>query len=133
MLTRRLWARRAIAAMFGAAMAAPALAADVTGKWKSEYQAPDGTAVTNDFTFEQKGEALTGSVLSSRVPGQPAAIEDGSVKGDAIAFSVTRSFDGNTIKLRYVGTVKGDEIPLKVNVSAGDQQFDFEMVAKRQK
>ena len=135
MITRRQWARLTAVLVFGAAAAVPALAgaADVTGKWKSEYQAPDGTAVTNEFTFEQKGEALTGTVLSSRAPGVAANIEEGSVKGDAITFTLTRTFDGNQIKLRYTGTVKGDEIPLKVSVDAGGQAFEFDIVAKRQK
>ena len=133
MITRRQWARLTAVLVFGVGMAVPALAAaaDVTGKWKSEFQAPDGTSLTNEFTVEQTGEALTGTVISSRTPGVPANIEEGSVKGDAIAFTVTRTFDGNQIKLRYTGTVKGDEIPLKVSIQ--DAGFEFDIVAKRQK
>jgi len=114
------------------AMTATALAANVTGKWKGEFQTPDGQSITNEFTFEMKGDALTGTIVSSRAP-QPAPIEDATLKGDDIAFTVTRSVDGNSIKLHYAGTVKGDEIPFKVTIDAGGQTFDFELTAKRQK
>jgi len=40
---------------------------------------------------------------------------------------------GNQIKLSYAGTVKGDEIPLKVSADAGGQTFEFDIVAKREK
>ena len=93
---------------------------------------PDGNSRTNVFTFEVKGETVTGTVTSSMAP-EPAKIEEGTLKGDAIAFKVTRSMGGNDIKLSYIGTVKGDEIPLKVTADAGGQTFDFDIVAKRQK
>ena len=40
---------------------------------------------------------------------------------------------GNDIKLSYTGTVKGDEMPLKVSADVGGQTFDFDIVAKREK
>ena len=132
MITRRQLAGGLAAFACALAMTTTAFAADVTGKWKGEFQSPDGQTLTNEFTFEAKGEALTGTIVSSRSP-QPVPIEDATLKGDDIAFSVTRTFEGNTIKLRYAGTVKGDEIPLKVTIDAGGQTFDFEMTAKRQK
>ena len=112
--------------------AVPAFAADLTGKWKAEFQGPDGNSRTNIFTFEVKGETVTGTVTSSMAP-EPAKIEEGTLKGDAIAFKVTRNMGGNEIKLSYTGTVKGDEIPMKVTADAGGQTFDFDIVAKREK
>ena len=114
------------------ALAATAAAADVAGKWKAEFQGPDGNSRSNVFTFEVNGEVLTGTVTSSMAP-EPAKIEEGTLKGDAIAFKVTRDFGGNQIKLSYTGTVKGDEIPLKVAAAGGDQSFEFDIVAKREK
>jgi hypothetical protein len=111
--------------------AATTLAADVTGKWKAEFQGPDGQTRTNVFDFEMKGETLTGTVTSSM--GGPAKIENGTVKGDDIAFTVTRNFEGNELKLQYQGTVKGDEIPITVKGNAGGQDFEFQIVAKREK
>jgi hypothetical protein len=132
MITRRQLVGAAAALAVSVAMAGSAFAADITGKWKSEFQGPDGNSRTNVFTFEVKGEAVTGTVTSSMAP-EPAKIEEGTLKGDAISFKVTRSMGGNDIKLAYTGTVKGDEIPLKVSADAGGQTFEFEIVAKREK
>ena len=133
MITRRQLVSAVAALAVSVAMAAPALAADITGKWKSEFQSPDGNTRTNVFTFEVKGEAVTGTVTSSMAP-EPAKIEEGTLKGDALSFKVTRSFNGNELKLTYTGTVKGDEIPLKVAATAPDgQAFEFDVVAKREK
>ena len=132
MITRRQLMGALATLALSVATAVPAFAADITGKWKAEFQGPDGNSRTNVFTFEVKGEAVTGTVTSSMAP-EPAKIEEGTLKGDAVAFKVTRTFDGNTIKLSYTGTVKGDELPLKVSAEAGGQSFDFDIVAKREK
>jgi len=132
MITRRQLTGALAALVLSLAMAVPAFAADITGKWKAEFQGPDGNSRTNIFTFEVKGETLTGTVTSSMAP-EPAKIEEGTLKGDAIAFKVTRNMGGNEIKLSYTGTVKGDEIPMKVTADAGGQTFDFDIVAKREK
>jgi hypothetical protein len=133
MITRRQLVSGVAALAVSVAMAGPAMAADITGKWKSEFQGPDGNSRTNVFTFEVKGEAVTGTVTSSMAP-EPAKIEEGTLKGDALSFKVTRSFGGNELKLTYAGTVKGDEIPLKVSATAPDgQAFEFDIVAKREK
>jgi hypothetical protein len=132
MITRRQLVSAVAALAVSAALAGSAFAADITGKWKSEFQGPDGNSRTNVFTFEVKGETVTGTVTSSMAP-EPAKIEEGTLKGDAIAFKVTRDMGGNAIKLSYTGTVKGDEIPMKVSADAGGQTFEFEIVAKREK
>ena len=133
MITRRQLVGVVTALAVNAAMAGSAFAADIAGKWKSEFQGPDGNTRTNVFTFEVKGEAVTGTVTSSMAP-EPAQIEEGTLKGDALSFKVTRSFGGNELKLTYTGTVKGDEIPLKVSATGPDgQTFEFEVVARREK
>jgi len=132
MITRRQLVGAVAALAVSAAMTGTAFAADIAGKWKAEFQGPDGNSRTNVFTFEVKGETVTGSVTSSMAP-EPAKIEEGTLKGDAIAFKITRDMGGNQIKLSYAGTVKGDEIPLKVSADAGGQTFDFDIVAKREK
>ena len=132
MISRRQLAGGLVALACSMAMAATAFGADIAGKWKSDFTGPDGNSRTNIFTFEVKGETVTGTVTSSMAP-EPAKIEEGTLKGDAIAFKVTRNMGGNEIKLSYAGTVKGDEIPLKVSADAGGQTFEFDIVAKREK
>jgi hypothetical protein len=114
------------------AVAAIALAADINGKWKGELEGPDGQKITNTFTFKVDGEKVTGSVHSSR-SGTEAPIEDGTLKGDALAFTITRTIEGNQVRLRYTGKVKGDEIALTISGDMGGQSFDMQQVAKREK
>jgi hypothetical protein len=78
------------------------------------------------------GEKVTGSVHSSR-SGTEAPIEDGTLKGDALAFTITREIEGTQMKLRYAGKVKADEIAITITADAGGQNFEMQMVAKREK
>lgn len=107
-------------------------AADVAGKWRGEFTGPDGSQGHNIFTFVVDGEKLTGTVYSSFSQAD-AKIEEGTVKGDDLAFAVTRNFQGTDVKLRYKGKVAGDEIAITMTVAAGDQNFELKMTAKRQK
>ena len=66
-----------------ALLALPALAADITGKWNVEVDL-GGQSGTPKFTFQQKGEALTGTV-----------------KGDDVSFQ----FETSGIKVTYIGKV----------------------------
>jgi len=100
--------------------------ADVTGKWKAEYQSPDGQTRTSLFTFQVDGSKLTGSVGGAR---GETPITDGKVSGDEISFSVTRKFGDNEMKFVYKGKVAGGEIKFTVTVGDGDRTF--EMTAKR--
>jgi hypothetical protein len=107
---------------------ATALAGDLNGKWKGEYTSPNGQTRENTFTFEVKGDALTGTVAGARGENQ---IENGKVKGDEITFTVTRNRNGNDVKFLYKGKVSGDEIKFTVTMGEGDRTF--EIVAKRVK
>jgi opacity protein-like surface antigen len=110
-------------------LAGVAFAADVAGKWKAEFSAPDGQQAQNVFTFAVDGEKLTGTVYSS-LSGNEAKIEEGTVKGDDLSFAITRNFGGTDIRLRYKGKVSGDQIAITVTA---DQGFEIQMTAKREK
>jgi hypothetical protein len=117
------WVRGAVLAL---AVATTAFAADVSGKWKSQYQTPDGQQRESTFTFAVSGETLTGTVASAM---GEAKIEEGKVSGDTITFSVTRNFQGNDVKVRYTGKVAGADT-INFTVSFGDMG-SFDIVAKK--
>jgi hypothetical protein len=116
------WTRGAMLALV---VTATALAADVSGKWKAQYQTPDGTQRESTFTFQVSGETLTGTVASAM---GEAKIEEGKVSGDTISFAVTRNIQGNEVRVKYSGKVAGDTI--NFSVSLGDMG-SFDIVAKK--
>jgi hypothetical protein len=85
---------------------------DATGTWAFEVQTDAGTG-TPQVTFKQEGEKLTGH-YSSALLGE--ADLTGSVKGQAIEFSVTASVQGNSIELTFSGTIE-DNNSMKGKVS----------------
>jgi hypothetical protein len=75
---------------------------DVTGTWAFEVQTENGTG-TPTLTFKQDGEKLAGH-YSSQMLGE--AELTGTVKGQAIEFSVAANVQGNAITLTFTGTVE---------------------------
>jgi hypothetical protein len=109
-------------------LAVTTFAADISGKWSAEMQGPQGT-MTTTFTFKVEGEKLTGTV-SGR--GGDTPIADGVVKGDEVSFNVTRTMNGNEMKMAYKGKVAGDEIKMTRTRQGGDMPPQ-EFTAKRVK
>ena len=109
-------------------LALSAFAADVSGKWKAEFQTPDGQTRTSNLTLKADGETLTGTI-SGR--GGDTAISEGKVSGDEISFVVVRDFQGQQMKSQYKGKVAGDEI--KMTVQFREDMPAREMVYKRVK
>ena len=109
-------------------LALSSFAADVSGKWKAEFQTPDGQTRTSNLTLKADGETLTGTI-SGR--GGDTAISEGKVSGDEISFVVVRDFQGQQMKSQYKGKVAGDEI--KMSVQFREDMPAREMVYKRVK
>jgi len=107
-----------------------AWAAEVSGKWKAEFQTPDGQTRTNIFTFQVDGDKLTGTISGPR---GDTPISEGKVSGDEISFAVVRKFEDREFKMDYKGKVAGDEIKLTVTANFGGEERTFEMTAKREK
>lgn len=101
-------------------MAVTTFAADVTGKWKAAVKSPDGQEMEINMNLKQDGETLGGTLEG---PMGEMKITEGSVKGDAISFTI----ETDQFKVVHKGTVSKDEMKLKVEM--GDQSFD--MTAKR--
>jgi uncharacterized lipoprotein YehR (DUF1307 family) len=109
-------------------LAAVAAAADIDGKWKSEFTTPNGETRTTTYTFKADGDKLTGTVSGRQ---GDTAITEGKISGDEISFVVVRNFRGEERKIEYKGKVSGDEI--KLTVTFGPDMPPREMVAKRVK
>jgi hypothetical protein len=119
-----------IASITGALVFAGTLAlqaADISGKWTAQVPGRDGQTREATFTFKVEGEKLTGTT-SGRNGDVP--ITDGTVKGDAIAFTVVMNFQGSDVKILYKGTVAGEEIKFTRQREGGDQP-PAEFVAKK--
>ena len=91
-----------------------AFAADATGTWKWTQQGRQGgPGIEMTLKLEAKGDTLTGTMVGFETPNgrmPDVAIGDASIKGDEIAFSVTREFNGNKRTSKYSGKVEGDTI-----------------------
>jgi hypothetical protein len=103
-----------------------AQAADITGKWTAQVPGRDGQTREQTFTFKVEGEKLTGTTTGM---GGDQPITDGTVKGDAISFTVVANFQGQEAKILYKGTIAGEEIKFTRQREGGDRVTEF--VAKK--
>ncbi len=95
-------ARKASAAAFAAlvlAVALPAVAGDVTGKWKITTKSPRGERVS-EIVFAQDGEKL--AVSSKDREGNDVKSE-GSVKGEEITWTTKRQGPMGEMVIVYKG------------------------------
>ena len=106
-----------ITLLLSVAMASPGAAQDLTGTWEISTQGGRGGPQTSTLVLAQDGETLTGTItFSLGGPGgrgggpQELEVSNGTVDGSAFSFTVTLSFQGNSIDLNYSGTVDGDEM-----------------------
>jgi hypothetical protein len=110
-------------------VAAVAFAADATGKWTYEMPGRGGQTQQGSITLKVDGANLTGTVGGPR---GDTEITNGKVDGDTVSFSVVREFQGNSMKMNYVGKISGDTIQFKVARDGGDGQGRArEFTAKR--
>lgn len=100
-----------------------ALAADISGTWKSEAPA-GGKGGPQTFTFKQSGSALTGTVDAGR--GGPVEITSGKVDGDNVSFEVTRDMgDKGKFTTKYAGTVAGTTIKMTADNGRGPREVNL--------
>ena len=114
-----------------AVLSLTALAADVTGTWKSEFDSQIGTQKYT-FAFKQDGTNLTGKA-NSEIAEQKreAGLMEGKVEGDTVSFVEMFKFQDNDIRITYTGklTTGGNEI--KFTRAVGEFAKE-EIVAKRE-
>ncbi|MGO9336049.1 MAG: hypothetical protein ACLPY1_00940 [Terracidiphilus sp.] len=83
-----------------------ALATDFNGKWTADVTTPRGTQ-TLTFDFHVDGATLTGKITSPR---GDSDITEGKIDGDNISFTQVVNFNGNEMKIVYIGKADADGI-----------------------
>jgi|ERR1035438_5759274 hypothetical protein len=113
-------------ATFAFLATATAWAADVTGKWSGQISGPNGE-MTMTANFRQSGRELTGTIDGPG--GEPMKIQDGTVDGDKIAFTVAL----NAMKIVHEGIIRSDEMMLKITMDNGPGDGPGPITLKRVK
>ena len=106
---------------------APTFAADVSGKWTSEFDSPIGRQ-SYVYEFKVDGTTLTGTATQSERGA--TEIKEGKISGDDISFVELVKVEGNELRIEHKGKVAGDEIRLRRKV--GDFA-EYDIIAKRSK
>ena len=98
------------AVLMGCLLVAVAAIADLSGKWTSTFNAPDGTSIPLTYTFKVDGSKLTGTLEAA---GSEVPIDSGMVKEDNVSFNVT--VQGVTYAHKGKYYTAGDSIGVDVN------------------
>jgi hypothetical protein len=94
------------------AVALPASAADLVGRWAAEFDTPIGVQ-KYVYEFAKAGDALTGKATFERSIGNGSVeLKNVKVDGDKISFDEPLSVNGDQITINYSGTIAGDELKL---------------------
>lgn len=125
---RRLFASVALVSVAAsAAVAAPRLFADLSGKWTMNIATPD-QARTSQLTIEQKGDSISGTTES---PEFGATGIRGVVKGDSVFFGFALDMGGQQIVINGAAAVKdADNMDGLLDV-AGMGAFPFTAVRQK--
>jgi len=110
------------------AVALPAAAADLAGRWTAEFDSPIGVQ-KYVYEFKKSGDTLTGEATHDHSMGKGTEhLSNIKVEGDKVSFDEPLNIDGNTITIKYTGTLAGDE--LKLSRVVGDFGTE-QLTAKR--
>ena len=109
---------------------------DPSGTWTWSTPGRDGGAArTSTLKLKLDGDKLTGSVSAPGRQGgeaREAVISDASLKGDEVAFTVKREFNGNTFVAKYSGKIAGDSIKGKIETERDGNTRSRDWEAKRE-
>src|ERR1044071_7286525 len=93
-----------------AALSLSALAADITGTWKAEFNTQRGLQKYT-FTLKQDGTSLTGKANVERDgEKREAELKEGKIEGDTVTFVEPLKIRDNDIQIAYTGKISGNEI-----------------------
>jgi enterochelin esterase-like enzyme len=87
-----------------------AVAADLTGTWKAEFETQRGLQKYT-FTLKQDGTSVTGKANVERDgEKREAELKEGKVEGDTVTFVELLKIQDNEIRITYTGKTSGNEI-----------------------
>ena len=121
--------RTAITLVALVAFSLPALAQEVTGTWKAEFDTQRGL---QKYTFVLKRDGKTSPARptsSSTARKREIDLKEGKIEGDTVTFVETLNFQDNELRITYTGKVSADGI--KFTRQVGDFG-STEAVAKRE-
>jgi hypothetical protein len=94
------------------AAALPAGAGDLAGQWTAEFDSPIGVQ-KYVYEFKKSGDTLTGDATHDHSMGKGTEhLSNIKVDGDKVSFDEPLNIDGNSITIKYSGTLAGDELKL---------------------
>ena len=98
-------------------------AADISGKYKTTIEAPDGNHILV-FDLKVSGDKLTGTVTADTAQaGRP--IQDGKVQGNAVAFVWETDYQGGPVRLVCRGSVVDGDLKLSMGTEDGGWSTEF--------
>jgi hypothetical protein len=109
--------------------------ADPAGTWTWTVPGRNGGPERKmTLKLKQEGEKVTGKLSSPGRDGQATEteIENVTVKGEDIDFTVTREFNGNKMTSKYKGKLSGDTIKGKMEFDRNGETQSRDWEAKRQ-
>src|ERR1041384_1943443 len=87
-----------------------ALAADITGNWKAQFETQRGLQKYT-FALKQDGTNVTGKAnVEMTDQKREAELKEGKVDGDTVTFVEPLKIQDNEIKITYTGKISGNEI-----------------------
>jgi len=87
-----------------------AVAADVTGRWKADFNTQRGLQKYT-FTLKQDGTSVTGKANVERDgEKREAELKEGKVEGDTLTFVEPLKIQDNDIRIVYTGKISANEI-----------------------
>ena len=96
-----------------------AQAGGLTGKWSGDVPGRGGATAPGTFTFKVDGEKLTGTMTGAQ---GELPLQEGKVSGSQVSFSTTIDAGGNSIKILYKGTLRGDQLNMTRQREGGSGQ-----------
>lgn len=105
------------------AVAGPAFAHDIDGKWTGSIDTPNGP-VAISYTFKANGATLTGATAGP--DGKEIPISDGKIAGNKVSFALTLDFGQGPATFNYTGEVTPAE--LKLHSEFMNMPFDFSLM-----